>query len=112
MAGAFGAAVALLAVAPLLVPVALLALIPGWLASGRRGRARRISVRQMRGMAAADLASAAAIAGILWLAVSHHLALSAAAAGAAALVLLRQRLAFAELAPPRPEPREGGGTGA
>ena len=39
MAGAMGAAVALLAVAPLLVPVALLALIPGWLASGRRGRA-------------------------------------------------------------------------
>jgi ATP-binding cassette subfamily B protein len=39
MAGAIGASVALLAVAPLLVPVALLALIPGWLASGRRGRA-------------------------------------------------------------------------
>jgi ATP-binding cassette subfamily B protein len=39
MAGAIGAAAALLAVAPLLVPVALLALIPGWLASGRRGRA-------------------------------------------------------------------------
>ena len=39
MAGAIGAAVALLAVAPLLVPVALLALIPGWPASGRRGRA-------------------------------------------------------------------------
>ena len=38
-AGAIGASVALLAVAPLLVPVALLALIPGWLASGRRGRA-------------------------------------------------------------------------
>ncbi len=38
IAGAIGAAVALLAVAPLLVPVALLALIPGWLASGRRGR--------------------------------------------------------------------------
>jgi len=147
LAGAIGAAVALLAVAPLLVPVALLALIPGWLASGRRGRAfyhfgvvmtprdrergylaslltgrdpakevrafglaaflrarhdrlyderiaemRRISSRQLRGMAAADLASAttiaAAIAGILWLAVSHHLALSSAAAGAAALVLL------------------------
>jgi len=191
MAGATGAAVALLAVAPLLVPVALLALIPGWLASGRRGRAfyhfgvvmtprdrergylaglltgrdpakevrafglaaflrarhdrlyderieqmRRISTRQMRGMAAADLASAAtiaaAIAGILWLAVSHHLALSAAAAGAAALVLLGQRLAFAsqsagmlqesamfiedfvafaKLAPPRPEPREPGAPG-
>jgi ATP-binding cassette, subfamily B, bacterial len=154
MAGAIGAAAALLAVAPLLVPVALLALIPGWLASGRRGRAfylfgvimtprdrersylaglltgrdpakevrafglagflrarhdrlyderieqmRRVSSRQLRGMAAADLASAmtiaAAIAGILWLAVSHHLALSAAAAGAAALVLLGQRLAFA-----------------
>ena len=38
-AGGIGAAVALLAVAPLLVPVALLALVPGWLASGRRGRA-------------------------------------------------------------------------
>src|SRR5258707_6913340 len=60
---------------------------------------RRISAGQMRGMAVADLASAAtigaAIAGILWLAASHHLALSAAAAGAAALVLLGQRLAFA-----------------
>jgi ATP-binding cassette subfamily B protein len=191
MAGAIGAAVALLAVAPLLVPVALLALIPGWLASGRRGRAfymfgvimtprdrernylaslltgrdpakevrafglagflrarhdrlyderieqmRRISARQMRGMAAADLASATTIAGaiavILWLAVSHHLALSSAAAGAAALVLLGQRLAFAgqsagmlqesamfiddflafsELAPPRPPARESGAPG-
>ena len=39
LAGTIGAAVALLAVAPLLVPVALLALLPGWLASGRRGRA-------------------------------------------------------------------------
>jgi ATP-binding cassette subfamily B protein len=39
LAGGTGAAVALLAVAPLLVPVALLALVPGWLASGRRGRA-------------------------------------------------------------------------
>jgi ATP-binding cassette subfamily B protein len=154
VAGAIGAAVALLAVAPLLVPVALVALIPGWLASGRRGRAfytfgivmtprdrersylaglltgrdpakevrafglasflrarhdrlydermaemRRISNRQLRGMAVADLASSAtiaiAIAIIVWLAVSHHLALSAAAAGAAALVLLGQRLAFA-----------------
>ncbi|HEY6296354.1 MAG TPA: hypothetical protein VIX15_11870, partial [Streptosporangiaceae bacterium] len=144
MAGAIGAAAALLAVAPLLVPVALLALIPGWLASGRRGREfyrflfmmtprdrergylaslltgrdpakevrafalagflrarhdrlyderiaelRRISARQLRGMATADLVSAATIAAaiaiILWLAVSHHLALSAAAAGAAAL---------------------------
>jgi ATP-binding cassette, subfamily B, bacterial len=133
MAGAIGAAAALLAVAPLLVPVALLALIPGWLASGRRGRAfylfgvimtprdrersylaglltgrdpakevrafglagflrarhdrlyderieqmRRVSSRQLRGMAAADLASAmtiaAAIAGILRLAVSRRLA--------------------------------------
>ena len=191
MAGAIGAAVALLAVAPLLVPVALLALIPGWLASGRRGRAfyhfgvvmtprdrersylaglltgrdpakevrafgladflrarhdrlyderiaqmRRVSVRQMRGMAAADLASAAtiaiSIAGILWLAVSRHLAVSAAAAGAAALVLLGQRLAFAgqsagmlqesamfiedflaftEQAPPRPQPRSLGRRG-
>ena len=188
MAGAIGAAVALLAVAPLLVPVALLALVPGLLASGRRGRAfygfgvimtprdrersylaslltardpakevrafglagflrarhdrlyderiaemRRISAQQMRGMAVAELATAAtiaaSIAGILWLAVSHHLTLSAAAAGAAALVLLGQRLAFAgqsagmlqesamfiddflaftEQAPPRPEPREPG----
>ena len=60
---------------------------------------RRISTRQLRGMAAADLASAATIAGaiavILWLAVSRHLALSSAAAGAVALVLLGQRLAFA-----------------
>ncbi len=191
MAGAIGAAVALLAVAPLLVPVALLALIPGWLASGRRGRAfyhfgvimtprdrergylaslltardpakevrafgladflrarhdrlyderiaemRRISARQLRGVAAADLASAttiaAAIAVILWLAVSHRLALSSAAAGTVALVLLGQRvafagqsagmlqesamfvddfLAFAELAPPRTEPREAGAPG-
>lgn len=39
LAGAVGAAVALLAVAPELVPVALLALVPGMLASGRRGRA-------------------------------------------------------------------------
>jgi len=186
LAGAIGAAVALLAVAPLLVPVALLALIPGWLASGRRGRAfymfgvvmtprdrergylaslltardpakevrafglagflrsrhdrlyderlaemRRISAKQLRGMAVADLASAttiaAAIGVILWLAVSHHLALSSAAAGAGALVLLGQRLAFAgqsagmlqesamfiddflafaDLAPPRPDSRE------
>jgi ATP-binding cassette, subfamily B, bacterial len=154
LAGTIGAAVALLAVAPLLVPVALLALLPGWLASGRRGRAfyhfgvimtpkdrersylaslltgrdpakevrafglagflraryqrlsderiaemRKISARQVRGMAAADLASAATIAAsigvILWLAVSHHLSLAAAGAGTAALVLLGQRLAFA-----------------
>jgi ATP-binding cassette subfamily B protein len=154
LAGAIGAAVALLAVAPELVPVALLALLPGWIASGRRGRAfytfgiimtprdrersylsglltqrdpakevrafglagflrarhdrladekmaelRRISARQLRGMAVADMASSAtiaiAIAVILWLAVTHHLALSSAAAGAAALVLLGQRLAFA-----------------
>jgi ATP-binding cassette, subfamily B, bacterial len=154
LAGTAGAAVALLAVAPLLIPVALLALVPGWIASGRRGRAfyafgiittpkdrersylaglltqrdpakevrafglasflrarhdrladekmaelRRISARQLRGMALADLASSATIAitiaVILWLAVTHHLALSAAAAGAAALVLLGQRLAFA-----------------
>jgi ATP-binding cassette subfamily B protein len=154
LAGTIGAAAALLAVAPLLVPVALLALIPGWLASAQRGRAfyyfgvvmtprdrergylaslltgrepakevrafglaaflrarhdrlyderiaemRRISFRQLRVMAVADLASAATIAGaiaiILWLATSHHLSLAAATAGAAALVLLGQRLAFA-----------------
>ena len=154
VAGAIGASVALLAVAPLLVPVALLALVPGWLASGRRGRAfyvfgaimtprdrergylaslltgrdpakevrafglagflrarhdrlyderiaemRRVSTRQMRTMAAADLASALTIAGaiaiILWLAASHHLALSAAIAGTGALVVLGGRLAFA-----------------
>jgi ATP-binding cassette subfamily B protein len=154
LAGAIGAAVALLAVAPLVIPVALLALVPGWLATGRRGRAfyrfgaimtpkdrersylasllmgrdaakevrafglasflrarhdrlyderiaemRRVSTRQLRGMAAADLTSAvtiaAAIGGILWLAVSHHLALSSAVAGAAALAMLGQRLAFA-----------------
>ncbi len=41
MAGAIGAAVALLAVAPLLVPVALLALIPGRLA-GATGSSSRI----------------------------------------------------------------------
>ena len=60
---------------------------------------RRVSTRQMRGMAAADLASALTIAGaiaiILWLAVSHHLALSAAVAGTGALVVLGGRLAFA-----------------
>lgn len=154
LAGAIGAAAGLLAVAPVLVPVALLALIPGWLASGRRGRAfyhfgvvttprdrergylaslltgreaakevrafgladflrarhdrlfderiaemRRISATQLRTMAAADLASsatiAAAIALVLWLASSGHLALSSAAAGAAAVVLLGQRIAFA-----------------
>jgi ATP-binding cassette subfamily B protein len=154
LAGAIGAAVALLAVAPVLVPVALLALIPGWLASSRRGRAfyvfgaimtphdrersylaslltgrdaakevrafglagflrarhdrlyderiaemRRVSSRQLRTVVAADLASSATIAlaiiGVLWLAVSGHLALSSAGAGAAALVLLGQRLAFA-----------------
>jgi ATP-binding cassette subfamily B protein len=39
LAGGIGAAVALLAVAPALLPVALLALLPGWLANGRRGRA-------------------------------------------------------------------------
>jgi len=37
--GAIGAASALLAVAPLLVPLALLALVPAWLASSRQGRA-------------------------------------------------------------------------
>src|SRR5260370_7727375 len=146
LAGAIGAAVALLAVAPLLVPVALLALIPGWLASGRRGRAfyhfgvimtprdrersylaslltardpahevrafgladflrarhdrlyderiaemRRISARQMRGMAAADLASAPtiapALAGIPSLALSHPLSLSPARPRPPALAL-------------------------
>jgi len=58
---------------------------------------RRVSATQLRTVAAADLASAttiaAAIAAILWLAVSGHLPL--ASAGAAALVLLGQRLAFA-----------------
>lgn len=191
LAGTIGAAVALLAVAPLLVPVALLALLPGWLASGHRGRAfyhfgaimtpkdrersylaglltgrdpakevrafglagflraryerlsdermaemRRISARQLRVMMAADLISAATVAGaiaiILWLAVSHHLSLPAAAAGTAALVLLGQRLSFAgqsagmlqesamfiddfvaftELAPPPEDPREAGTPG-
>src|SRR5260370_19645766 len=96
----------------------------------------RFWARQMRGMAAADRAGAAtiaaAIAVILWLAVSHHLALSSAAAGAAALVLLGQRLAFAaqsagmlqesamfiddflafaETAPPCAQPREAGAPG-
>ena len=102
----------------------------------RMAEMRRISSRQLRGMAAADLASAttiaAAIAVILWLAVSHHLALSSAGAGAIALVMLGQRLAFAgqsagmlqesamfiddflafaELAPPRPSSRESGAPG-
>jgi ATP-binding cassette, subfamily B, bacterial len=154
LAGAIGAAAALLAVAPLLAPVALVAIIPGWLASGRRGRAfyhfgaimtprdrerhylaslltgrdpakevrafglagflrarhdrladeriaemRRVSVRQLRGGAAADVAGAATIAAaiaiIMWLAVSGRLALSAAGAGAAALMVLGQRLSFA-----------------
>jgi ATP-binding cassette, subfamily B, bacterial len=154
--GTIGAAAALLAVAPLLVPLALLAMVPGWLASSRRGRAfyhfgvimtpndrersylaslltdrdpakevrafglagflrarhdrladeriaelRRVSWRQLRGAAAADLVSAAtitaAIATILWLALSGRLALSAAGAGAGALMLLGQRLSFAAL---------------
>jgi ATP-binding cassette subfamily B protein len=154
LAGSIGAAVALLAVAPALVPVALLALIPGWLANGQRGRAfyhfgvdmtpkdrernylaslltgrdaakevrafglagflrgrhdrlyderiaemRHVSATQLRTVAGADLASAAtiaaAIAAILWLAVSGHLALASAGAGAAALVVLGGRLAFA-----------------
>ncbi len=153
-AGAAGAAAGLLTVAPELVPVALLALLPGWLASRRRGREfyalgvvmtprdrersylaslltgreaakevrafglagflrarhdrlydqrlaelRRVAGRQLRTAALADLASSAVIAAgvavIVWLAVSGHLALSSAAAGAAALVLLGQRLAFA-----------------
>jgi ATP-binding cassette subfamily B protein len=36
LAGAIGAAAALLTVASLVIPVALLALVPGWLATGRR----------------------------------------------------------------------------
>jgi ATP-binding cassette, subfamily B, bacterial len=154
LAGAIGAAAALLAVAPLLVPLALLALVPAWLASSRQGRAfymfgaimtprdrerrylasllterdpakevrafglagflrarhdrladermaemRRISSRQLRGVAAANLAGAATIAAaigiIMWLAFSQRLALSAAGAGAGALMLLGQRLSFA-----------------
>ena len=142
--------------APLLVPLALVAMVPGWLASGRRGRAfyvfgaintprdrersylaslltgrgpakevraygladflrarhdrlageriaglRRISSGQLRGAAIADLVSAAtiaaAIATIMWLAFSGRLALSAAGAGAGALMLLGQRLSFAAL---------------
>jgi ATP-binding cassette, subfamily B, bacterial len=154
LAGAIGAAAALLAVAPLLVPLALLALVPAWLASSRQGRAfymfgaimtprdrerrylasllterdpakevrafglagflrarhdrladeriaemRRISSRQLRGVAAANLAGAATIAAaisiIMWLAFSQRLELSAAGAGAGALMLLGQRLSFA-----------------
>jgi ATP-binding cassette, subfamily B, bacterial len=154
LAGAIGAAAALLAVAPLLVPLALLALVPAWLASSRQGRAfymfgaimtprdrerrylasllterdpakevrafglagflrarhdrladeriaemRRISSRQLRGVAVANLAGAATIAAaisiIMWLAFSQRLALSAAGAGAGALMLLGQRLSFA-----------------
>jgi ATP-binding cassette, subfamily B, bacterial len=152
--GTIGAAAALFAVAPLLVPLALLAIVPVWLASGRRGRAfyhfgaimtprdrersylaslltgrdpakevrafglagflrarhdrladeriaelRRVSSRQLRGAAAADLAGAATVAGaiatIMWLAFSGRLALSAAGAGAGALMLLGTRLSFA-----------------
>jgi ABC-type multidrug transport system fused ATPase/permease subunit len=154
--GTIGAAAALFAVAPLLVPLALVAMVPGWLASGRRGRAiylisvimtprdrersylasllterdpaqevrafglagflrarhdrladeriaelRRVSYRQLRGAAAADLAGAAtiaaAIATIMWLALSGRLTLSAAGAGAGALMLLGQRLSFAAM---------------
>jgi hypothetical protein len=145
--GTIGAAAALLAVAPLLVPLALVAMVPGWLASSRRGRAfyvfgaintprdrersylaslltgrgpakevraygladflrirhdrladdriaelRRVSSGQLRGAAIADLVSAAtiaaAIATIMWLAFSGRLALSAAGAGAGALMLV------------------------
>jgi ATP-binding cassette, subfamily B, bacterial len=152
--GTIGAAAALIAVAPLLVPVALVAIVPGWLASGRRGRAfyyfgvimtprdrersylaslltgrdpakevrafglagflrarhdrladermaelRRVSSRQLRGAAVADLVSAAtvaaAIATIMWLSISGRLSLSAAGAGAGALMVLGQRLSFA-----------------
>jgi len=154
LTGTIGAAAALLAVAPLLVPLALLAMVPGWLASGRQGRAfyhfgvvmtprdrergylaslltgrdpakevrafglagflrarydrladermaemRRISSRQLRGVATANLAGAATIAAaigiIMWLALSQRLALSAAGAGAGALMVLGQRLSFA-----------------
>ena len=101
LAGATGAAVALIAVAPLLVPVALVALIPGWLATSRRGRAFYMFGIIMtprdreRSYLASSVTIAAAVVVILGLAVSHHLALSAAGAGAAALVLLGQRLAFA-----------------
>jgi ATP-binding cassette, subfamily B, bacterial len=154
LAGTIGAAAALLVVAPVLAPVALVAVIPGWLASGRRGRVfyhfgaimtprdrersylsslltgrdpakevrafglagflrarhdrladeriaemRRVSARQLRAGAAADVASAATIAAaiaiIMWLAFSQRLSLSAAGAGAGALMLLGQRLAFA-----------------
>jgi ABC-type multidrug transport system fused ATPase/permease subunit len=153
LAAGIGAAVALFVVAPLLVPVAVLALVPGMVARGRRGRAfyafgvtrtpqdrersylsglltsrdpakevrafglaeflrarhdrlyderiaemRRVSARQLRGMAVADAASSvtigAAIAVILWLAVSHHMSLASATVGAAALVMLGGRIAM------------------
>jgi ATP-binding cassette subfamily B protein len=153
-AGTIGAAAALLTVAPLLVPVALLALFPAWLANGRRGRAfhafgvtmtprdrergylshllttrepakevrafglagflrarhdrlyderiaemRRISARQLRGMALADLISSVTIGGavaiIVWLAALHHLSLASAVAGATAMVMLGTRIAMA-----------------
>src|SRR6266566_4711367 len=167
MAGAIGAAVALLAVAPLLVPVALLALIPGWLASGRRGRAfymfgvtmtprdrersylaslltgrdpakevrafglagflrarhdrlydermaemRRISSRQLRGVAAADLASATTIATAIVM-LGQRLAFAGQSAGMLqeSAMFIDDFLAFAELAPPRPSPRESGAPG-
>ena len=79
-----------------LITIGVLELLSG---VGRIEQMRRVSARQLHGMAAADLASSAtiaiAIAGILWLAVSRHVGFSSAAAGAAALVLLGQRLAFA-----------------
>src|SRR5581483_2830647 len=69
------------------------------LSDERIAEMRQVSARQLRVMMAADLVSAATVAGaiaiVLWLAVSHHLSLAAAAAGTAALVLLGQRLAFA-----------------
>ena len=55
---------------------------------------RRISSRQLRGMAVADLIIAAAIAVIVWLAGFHHMPLPAAAAGMGALVVLGERLTF------------------
>jgi ABC-type multidrug transport system fused ATPase/permease subunit len=99
MAGAIGAAAGLITVAPLLTQRDPAKEVRAFgLAGFLRGRhdrlhdervaeMRRISARQLRGMAAADLASAMTIAVavgiILWLAVTHHLGPSAAAAGPA-----------------------------
>jgi ATP-binding cassette subfamily B protein len=122
MAGAIGAAAGLITVAPLLIPVALVALIPGWVASGRRGRAFYdfgvvMTPRDReRGYLASlltqrDPAKEVRAFGLAGFLRARHdrlyderigemrrisaRQLRGTAAGAAALVLLGQRLAFA-----------------